>query len=324
MGMTLEEAVERMRGKAGEPIHIGVSRDSVEGVKHFNIDREIIKIEAVKSQLIDENYLFIRLTQFQKESASSIVKAIKKHRKEAKKNGSLEGIILDLRSNPGGLLDEAVNVSSIFLSDGVVVSTEGRDKEDKDIRYVSKTGHKELDIPLVVLINGASASASEIVAGAIQDHNRGLIMGTQTFGKGSVQTVAKVEEMKGVKLTIAQYMTPSGKKIQAFGIVPDVEVPEVEEAWIEDAMKERRYIRERDLRNHLTATVETKEEKKERLEREKKERKDRAKKLQKLRKEKKSGKEEEFVKFDPVTDYQVRQAIRFINGYEVFQRLNDE
>jgi len=177
---------------------------------------------------------------------------------------------------------------------------------------------------LVVLINGASASASEIVAGAIQDHNRGLIMGTQTFGKGSVQTVTKIEDMKGVKLTIAQYMTPSGKKIQAFGIVPDVEVPEVEEAWIEDAMKERRYIRERDLRNHLTATVETKEEKKERLEREKKERKNRAKKLQKLREEKKSGKEEEFVKFDPVTDYQVRQAIRFINGYEVFQRLNDE
>lgn len=324
MGMTLEEAVERMRGKAGEEIHVGISRDGVEGVKHFNIKREIIKVKAVKAELIDDNFLFMRLTQFQKGSAESIVQAIQKHKKQADENGGLEGIVLDLRSNPGGLLDEAVNVSSVFLKDGVIVSTEGREKEDKDIRYVNKTGYKELDLPLVVLINGASASASEIVAGAIQDHDRGLIMGTQSFGKGSVQTVAKVEDMKGVKLTIAQYMTPSGKKIQAFGIVPDVEVPEIEEAWIEGAMNERRYIRERDLRNHLTATIETPEEKQERLEREKKERKERAKRIQKRRKEKQAGEEQEFVKFDAATDYQVRQAIRFIKGFDVFKRLNDE
>lgn len=326
MGMTLEEAVEKMRGDAGEEIHVGISRDGVEGVKHFTIKREIIKVEAVKAQLIDENFLFLRLTQFQKGSAESIIKAIKKFKKQAQDKGGLEGLILDLRSNPGGLLDEAVNVSSLFLKDGVVVSTEARDKEEKDIRYVNKTGHKELDLSLVVLINGASASASEIVAGAIQDHDRGLVMGTQSFGKGSVQTVAKVEDKKGVKLTIAQYMTPSGKKIQAFGIIPDVEVPEIEEAWIEEAMKERRYIRERDLRNHLTATVETPEEKEERLEREKKERMARAAKIRKMREEKKNKNkdEDDFKKFDPLTDYQVRQAIRFIKGFEVFQRLNDE
>ena len=139
---------------------------------------------------------------------------------------------------------------------------------------MKKTGHKDLETPLVVLINGASASASEIVAGALQDHKRGIIMGTQSFGKGSVQSIAKIDEEKGVKLTIAQYMTPKDRKIQALGIVPDIIVSEYEGVWVSENEKESRFIREKDLRNHLTATIETPEEKKARIEKEKKERLD--------------------------------------------------
>ena len=154
-----------------------------------------------------------------------------------------KGVIFDLRSNPGGLLDEAVNVSSVFLNSGVVVSTEGRDQSAKDIRYVRKNGYKELSVPLVILINGASASASEIVAGAIQDQNRGVVMGSRSFGKGSVQTIAKVDDTQGLKLTIAQYMTPTGKKIQALGITPDIILKELGLTGI--AARERGLILER-------------------------------------------------------------------------------
>jgi carboxyl-terminal processing protease len=232
------------------------------------------------------NMPFLRLTQFQKRSAGTIIKDLKKlTKKMKKKKKNLKGIILDLRSNPGGLLDQAVDVSSIFLKDGVVVSTEARDPNNKDIRYVKKTGFKDLDTPMVVLVNGASASASEIVAGALQDHKRAVIMGAQTFGKGSVQTVAQIDERTGVKLTIAQYMTPKNRKIQAIGIVPDIELDEVDGDFIKNNVKESRFIRERDLRNHLTATIETKDEKKSR---EKREREERAKrrKLAKIKRAK--------------------------------------
>ena len=181
-----------------------------------------------------------------------------------KKKLKIKGIIFDLRSNPGGLLEEAINVSSIFLKEGVVVSTEGRDPSVKDIRYVKKSGLKELEVPLIVLINGASASASEIVAGAIQDQKRGLIMGTRSFGKGSVQTIAKVDDKQGIKLTIAQYMTPSGKKIQALGINPDLKIKNLNSNWVNSTRKGD-FIREKDLRNHLTATIETEEEKKSKI-----------------------------------------------------------
>lgn len=191
-----------------------------------------------------------------------MIEAIKKMRSQIKDKSGLKGIVLDLRSNPGALLDEAVDVSSIFLKDGIVVSTEGRDPKNKEIRYVKKTGHKELDVPLVVLVNGSSASASEIVSGALQDSKRAIIMGTQSFGKGSVQSVAKIDDQIGVKLTIAQYMTPSGRKIQAVGIKPDVVIDEVESEFVEGNRKEATFIREKDLKNHLTATIETADEKK--------------------------------------------------------------
>ena len=210
----------------------------------------------------------------------------------------LSGIVFDLRSNPGGLLEEAVNVSSIFLTEGVVVSTEGRDEVSKEVRTVKNLGFKVKEAPLAILINGASASASEIVAGAIQDQKRGIIMGARSFGKGSVQTIAKVDDKQGVKLTIAQYMTPSGKKIQALGIKPDIELKNLGPNWSSSDRKNS-FIREKDLRNHLTATIETEEEKK-------------------LR----EAKIEEVVESEvALNDYQVQQAIKYLQGVNIYTNI---
>jgi carboxyl-terminal processing protease len=250
-------------------------------------------------------------------------------KEQVKDKEGLRGIILDLRSNPGGLLDEAVDVSSIFLKDGIVVSTEGRDPKNKEIRYVKKSGHKELSVPLVVLINGSSASASEIVSGALQDSKRAIIMGTQSFGKGSVQSVAKIDDQIGVKLTIAQYMTPLGRKIQAVGIKPDVIIDEVESEFVETNKKESAYIREKDLKNHLTATIETAEEKKAREDLELKERIERTERFKQLREKKKKLKSKEVAsedddnnkKVNPNEDYQVLQAINYLKNIGLIKTL---
>lgn len=319
VGLTLDEAIEKMKGKSGTNIHIGIIREGVKGIKHFDLKREIIKVRPVKSELIDENYAWIRLTQFQRNSAKFIEKAIKKMQKNTKKKGGLKGIVLDLRSNPGGLLDQAVDVSSLFLEKGVVVSTEARDPNNKDIRFVKKTSTKFLDIPLVVLVNGASASASEIVAGALQDHKRALIMGSQTFGKGSVQTVSSLgkDGEYGLKLTIAQYMTPTKKKIQAIGITPDIFLDEIEAEWVKDNSSSSQFVREKDLRNHLTATIETEEEKKLRL---KEESEQRQKRIAAMKAKKEKKKEDKiFEKYDPKTDYQVIQAINYLKSFKIYE-----
>ncbi|MBT3234633.1 MAG: PDZ domain-containing protein [Bdellovibrionales bacterium] len=323
IGMTLEDAVDKMRGKIDSKILVGISRDGLTGIKQYEITRQIIKIKSVKSELID-SFIFIRLTQFQKGAADSIAKAIKKGRKEAK--GKVDGIILDLRANPGGLLDEAVLVSSIFLQDGVVVSTEGRDPKQRELHRVKKSGAKELTIPMVVLINGSSASASEIVAGALQDQKRAIIMGAPSFGKGSVQTVAKIDDEKGVKLTIAQYMTPLGRKIQAIGIKPDVILANVDYQEMQKIVREDWSAREKDLRNHLAATIETKQEKKLRLEQEKVERRERVERInqhKKNLKKGKNGKEEEEIyrPYLPAEDYQVLQAIKFLKTFKVYRTM---
>ncbi|MBT3583534.1 MAG: S41 family peptidase [Halobacteriovoraceae bacterium] len=324
VGISLEEAVEKMRGKPKSKVSIGIVREGVDGVKQMVVRRKIIQIQSVKSNLIDGNYVFIRLTQFQKNAAKNISTHIRKMKKKIKKSDNMKGIILDLRSNPGGLLEEAVDVSSIFLKDGIVVSTEGRDPKNKEIRYVKKTGHKELEAPLVVLINGASASASEIVAGALQDTGRAIILGSQSFGKGSVQTVAKIDDEKGVKLTIAQYMTPTGRKIQAIGIKPDVLVAEFEEKWVDSHNKTSYFVRERDLRNHLNATIETKEEKAARLIEEKEERQLRKKRLKALKQahKNKNDKAKNVIKtYQPAQDYLVLQAVNYLKSYRIFKKL---
>lgn len=324
VGMTLDQVIEKMRGKIGEKIQLGVLRDGDDGIRHFNLKREIIKVKPVKSELLQDKYAYIRLTQFQKRSAESIEEALKKM-KTKMKNGNFAGIILDLRSNPGGLLDQAVDVSSLFLKEGIVVTTEARDPQNKDIRYVKKSGYKDLETPMVVLINGASASASEIVAGALQDYGRAVIMGSLSFGKGSVQTVAQLDKQTGVKLTIAQYMTPKNRKIQAIGITPDVAIEEVNQTEFEKGMKDDRYIREKDLKGHLTATIESPEEKAVREASERQERSLRIKEMEKKRtdaktKEVKKEKDEDIFKtYDATQDYQVLQAIRYLQGFKVFE-----
>lgn len=323
LGMTLDESIDRMKGKEGSFIHLGIVREGERGLKHFDLKREKILLTPVKSFIVKDNYAFIRLTQFQRRSAKEINRALKKIKKTLKKKGGLKGIILDLRSNPGGLLDEAVKVSSLFLKEGTVVSTEARDANDRNIHYVIKTMTKYLETPLVVLVNGASASASEIVAGALQDHKRGIIMGSQTFGKGSVQSVVQVDKNNGVKLTIAQYMTPKNRKIQALGITPDIEIDQMDSDWFDEHKKEVDYIREKDLRNHLTATIETKEEKRERLKEEKQARVKRALEIKSRRtKKKKVAKDDIFKKYDPSTDYQVLQAVRFLKTFKLYDEIS--
>lgn len=316
LGLSMNEAIDRMKGKAGEEIHLGIQREGVKEIKHFTITREIIKIKPVKFELLQDQFAYIRLTQFQRRAASAVESAIKSLKKRSKKG--IKGIVLDLRSNPGGLLDQAVDVSSIFLNEGLVVSTEARDPNNKDIRYVKKTGYKDLKTPLVVLVNGASASASEIVAGALQDHKRAIILGSQTFGKGSVQTVAKIDDENGVKLTIAQYMTPSGKKIQAIGIIPDIVINEVDAKEFARIKRKDHYVRERDLRNHLTATIETEEEKKERLRQEKERRQARIVEIKRKTEGSKSD-DEIFRGYEPKNDYQVMQALNYLKTFRLYK-----
>lgn len=325
VGMTLDQVIEKMRGKVGDKIQLGIVREGEDGIKHFTLKREIIKVKPVKFDLLQEKFAYIRLTQFQKRSAESVEEALKKMKGQIKNSAHLAGIVLDLRSNPGGLLDQAVDVSSIFLKEGIVVTTEARDPQNKDIRYVKKSGYKDLETPMVVLINGASASASEIVAGALQDYGRAVIMGSLSFGKGSVQTVAQLDKQTGVKLTIAQYMTPKNRKIQAIGIKPDVTIEEMNQTEFEKGLKEDRYIREKDLKGHLTATIETPEEKTHREAEERKERAERvkameARKAEAKSKENKKEKDDDIFKtYDPSQDYQVTQAIRYLQGFKVFE-----
>lgn len=330
VGVSLEQAIDRLRGKTKSKIILGIAREGADGVKNFELTREIVYLKPVKYELINDNYAYIRLTQFQKKSAEYIADAIVKMKAKIPNKLGLKGIILDLRSNPGGLLDEAVDVSSIFLKDGIVVSTEGRDPKNKEIRYVKKSGHKELDVPVIVLINGSTASASEIVSGALQDAKRAIIMGTQSFGKGSVQSVAKIDDQMGVKLTIAQYMTPSGRKIQAIGIKPDVIIDEVEADFVENNKKESTFIREKDLKNHLTATIESAEERKLREESELQERIERTERYKQSREKKKKGKvakdvnetdDEDNRKINPKEDYQVNQAINYLKNIGLIKSL---
>tara|TARA_B110000116_G_scaffold90367_1_gene78589 strand:+ start:1745 stop:3034 length:1290 start_codon:yes stop_codon:yes gene_type:complete len=222
-GLTLREAVDLMRGNKGDPITITISREGKESFE-INIIRDIIKIQSVKYEIIN-NVGYLRITSFTEQTESGLIKSIKAIKKELNKKQL--GFILDVRSNPGGLLTQSVKVSDIFLDRGEIVSTRGRNKNNI-IRYRAKKGDLIDGQPLVVLINGGSASASEIVAGALQDHRRAVIVGTKSFGKGSVQTIIPFKKSNsdntttGIRLTTARYYTPSGESIQSKGIEPDI------------------------------------------------------------------------------------------------------
>ena len=223
LGMTLSEAVSIMRGKVGSKIKLRVSRNEVESLD-IEITRAIIELKAVKSRL-EDNIGYIRVSSFNQKVDQEIIKAIKSFDKQ--KENKIVGYVLDLRNNPGGLLDQAVNVTDIFLEKGEIVSTRGRKKSEGN-RYNAVKNDLINGLPLVVLINQGSASASEIVAGALQDHKRAIIMGTKSFGKGSVQTIIPSGENVAIKLTTARYYTPLGRSIQQTGIDPDILVEQAE------------------------------------------------------------------------------------------------
>lgn len=250
-GLSLEEAVKIMRGKPGSTLRITVVREGADQPLKIDIKRAIIKVRSVKSRMLEDGFGYLRISQFQSKTAENMLDAIEELKKEA--GGSLKGLVLDLRNNPGGVLNGAVAVSDAFLKKGLIVYTDGRVGDSK-LRFNATPDDILTDAPLVVLVNQGSASASEIVAGALQDHGRGIIVGSQTFGKGSVQTILPLSNGSAVKLTTARYYTPSGRSIQAEGIVPDIILEQMKLSVVEGAFDP---IKEADLSRHLLNGKET-------------------------------------------------------------------
>ncbi len=255
--MTLLDAVKRMRGPAGTDVTISIIREGFLEPQDFTITREVIHIKSVKYKSLEEGTIgYIRLSQFQEDSGREFSKALVTLEGGEK---PLEGLVLDLRNNPGGLLDQAVKISDEFLEEGLIVYTQGK-LEGQQMKFTAQPNQEDPhDYPIIVLVNGGSASGSEIVAGALQDHNRAVILGTTTFGKGSVQTIIPLEDGSGLRLTTARYYTPSGRSIQATGIVPDVIVKN-QTVHPPEEKKKLRMIKEKDLKGHFEpegATEET-------------------------------------------------------------------
>ncbi len=251
-GLTLSDAVKLMRGKPGSVITLTVIREGEAKPLKVDITRAVIKIQSVKSRILEPGYGYLRITQFQANTGQNLKTALRKL--ETDNKGKLKGMVLDLRNNPGGVLNAAVAVSDVFLSDGLIVYTEGRVSDSK-LKFSATSSEAIKGAPLVVLVNGGSASASEIVAGALQDHGRAIIMGTKTFGKGSVQTIMPMSNGAALKLTTARYYTPSGKSIQATGIEPDIITEDVK---VTKNKQDEDRLKEADLSGHLDGSDEGK------------------------------------------------------------------
>lgn len=252
--MTLIDAVKKMRGPKGTKIKLSIKREGVPQLIDFTLMRDTIRVQSVRSRTLEPGYGYIRLAQFQERSDRDLQKALEKL---AAEKGGIKGLVLDLRNNPGGLLTQAVRVSDLFLDSGLIVYTEGRIESQKQKYFAQKEG-TWTDFPMVVLVNGGSASASEIVAGALQDHKRAVVLGTKTFGKGSVQTILPLDDNSALRLTTARYFTPNGRSIQNLGIVPDIvvdSVPQAQEAKTEE--KKPQSLREENLPGHLPNPQET-------------------------------------------------------------------
>jgi len=245
-GMSLNDAVKLMRGKPGSDIIITVVREGEDQPKEITITRDIITVKSVRGKTLEPGYGYIRISNFQTHTAEDLRKALEKLKEE--NNNGLSGLILDLRNNPGGILNAAVGVSDLFLDNGLIVYTEGRIKDSK-LTFTAKPTDMLKDAPIIVLVNGGSASASEIVAGALQDHDRAIIMGERTFGKGSVQTILPMNDEAALKLTTARYYTPSGRSIQASGIEPDIIIENIRIDSTADHYSAQ--IKESDLTGHL-------------------------------------------------------------------------
>jgi carboxyl-terminal processing protease len=260
--ITIMEAVKKLRGPKDSRVTITIMRENMTKPKEFVITRDIIKIKSVKSRIFDDRIGYIRVSSFQERTVDDLKKEIKDINAKV---GVITGLILDLRNNPGGLLNQAIGVTDIFLKSGIIVSTKGRTKS-MESQSVAKDDGDEPTCPMVVLVNEGTASASEIVSGALQDNGRALVIGTQTFGKGSVQTVIPLEEGSALKLTTAKYYTPNGRSIQAEGIKPDIVVKYIRPS--EDKELTDEFIRERDLKGHIKSKKEQETNTEESLKRE--------------------------------------------------------
>jgi carboxyl-terminal processing protease len=318
-GLSLNDAVKRMRGKPGSKIVLTIVRKGETRPLTISVVRAVIKVQSVKSKLVEPGYAFVRITQFQEHTGEGLSTALDTMYKQS--DGNLKGIVLDLRNDPGGLLTAAVAVSAAFLpKDSLVVYTEGR-TEDAKMRltatpenYLRGNGTNDYlknlpaaykNLPMVVLVNGGSASASEIVAGALQDHKRAVIMGTQSFGKGSVQTILPLGNNTAIKLTTARYYTPSGRSIQAKGIVPDILVEDPATAGMDNAFR----LREADLDRHLTNDRQAEDKSDETP----------AKSTPKVQPKAKEGDttKPEISEFGAKNDYQLNQALNLLKGMNI-------
>jgi len=292
-GMLLNDAIKLMRGKPGTDIILTIVREGEEKPKEITITRNIITVKSVRGKTLEPGYAYIRVSNFQTHTAEDLRKSLEKLKKENEEG--LKGLILDLRNNPGGILNAAVGVSDLFLDSGLIVYTEGRIK-DSQLTFTAKPTDMIKDAPIIVLVNGGSASASEIVAGALQDHDRAIIMGGRTFGKGSVQTILPMNEESALKLTTARYYTPSGRSIQASGIEPDIIIENIRVDSTAD--KSTGFIKEADLTGHLDSGQEDSETDKEKN----------TKKKDKSKKDEPSLAE---------TDYQLYQALNVLKGLAI-------
>ena len=298
--LTLMDSVKRMRGPKGSQVTISIMREGFTKPRDFTLTRDVIPVRSVRHELLEKRYGYVRVSQFQEKTDSEFDKAVKALEDESK--GTLKGLVLDLRNNPGGLLDQAVKISDRFVDSGVIVSIDGRKEEQKQ-KFLAHAPGTLPHYPLVVLVNGGSASASEIVAGAIQDHHRGIILGTQTFGKGSVQTIFPLKDGAGLRLTTARYYTPSGRSIQAKGITPDIIVkfvrPEEEkEAAVPKMPSEKDLERALDTEKVAPKEVAPKE-----------------KEVEKPKKE--EGKEKE----KKPADNQLDRAVELLKSWDVFKAV---
>ena len=309
-GFSLSEAISRMRGKNGSTINLTLYRKGWNRFKNVSLKREEIKIRSVRHQELEPGFGYVKLSSFNENAARDVRQAIEKLESKTK----LKGLIFDLRMNPGGLLDQAVDVTSLFIDEGVVVSTIGKDTALKEIR-LAKKGDARKELPLVVLVNSSTASAAEIVSAALQDHHRAMILGETTFGKGSVQTIIELGNEMGLKLTVARYYSPSGASIQERGVVPDIVLEEYDPKLLAQAKIKRDAPRERDLKGHL-ANPEAASARDEFSVQEFKEK----------GKSSTSAETEENgdmtpVRFDPKEDYQTREALKYLKSFEVFKKI---
>lgn len=313
-GKTLSEVISQMRGKNGTVVKLTIFRQGFDEAKVFGVQRSTIKVKSVKQEMIEPGFGYVRLASFNEKASQEIKKAIDL----LERNGKLKGLVLDLRTNPGGLLDQAVDVSSLFIDEGVIVSTIGRDENQKEIRHAKK-GRARKDFPLAILVNSSTASAAEIVAGALQDLNRAVIIGQPTFGKGSVQTVIELGEKMGLKLTIARYYTASGRSIQEKGVIPDIMIDQYDPDLLDKAKVEEATVREKDLPGHLKGKNIEKHESFTKAEMQRMVNQG-ALAPHLMDSQEKMGPKPT----NPQKDFEVLQAMNYLKSFEVFRKLQDQ